>query len=210
MDKKCQYIIRGIKRYHIILKFTRIYGNMLSCNHSDNRLTQSVHIYFDIHLQGFKGFGFCPIAVKNAVDNCSYNRLRIVNIIATHFISIVPLCHFFKRHIIFIAKISNIIGGKSCVFRKHCLISHRIFRIHIESGMLAVFFYGKNARCIVKCHIWLFLEQSPEIIKIQLLSFRIIPINSENTVPFVNYKNKGYACCLINFKQHFIRGIIIG
>ena len=109
-------------------------------------------------------------------------------------IAIIPALYLEKIHFILFAQYLHFPLRKSCKSSQGAGICHGKFIKHIQGGMRTILLDWQYTRHIGKGDITLILQEIAYKVKINLLSLCIIPIFTENTVPFIYNKNKRVRC----------------
>ena len=118
------------------------------------------------------------------------------------FISVVPSPCFLEIHFVLFAEPLHFLLRKSKERRQLSRVGHRIFGKHVECRMRAVFLDRQDAGHVGQRHIVLILEPRPQEIEIFSLSYLIVLVLAEQTVPFINQDDKGAVGFCVNILEH--------
>ena len=118
------------------------------------------------------------------------------------FISVVPSPRFLEIHFVLFAEFFHFLLRKAEERRQLTRVSHGIFGKHVERRMRTIFLNRQDAGHVCQRHIVLILEPRPQEVEIFSLSYLIVLVLAEQTVPFINQDDKGAVGFCVNILEH--------
>lgn len=127
MDQQRQYVIPVTESDQVIGETIGIYPDFDAAQKPGDGSGQAVEIQADVSHQAFGGRGLSPIGMKPAVIHGFHYRIGIVDgTCPVQRISVIPLFHFGKITVVFLAELTDFIFCKTYISCKLSGENHRI------------------------------------------------------------------------------------